>query len=74
MAAIEAVQLVGGPCDGERPQASSFPSSLREITVMDHAAGVEHVYAVTAERLAGDGGPERIVFRYARTAGFRATL
>lgn len=74
MAAIEAVQLVGGPCDGERPEASAFPASLLEITVVRHAEGVAHVYETTGDVLRAADGPARTVFRYARSAGYRATL
>jgi hypothetical protein len=74
MAQIEAVQLVGGPCDGQRPQASSYPPSLLQITVVEHADGVAHVYEATDEILTGAARAPRTVFRYARSAGYRSTL
>jgi hypothetical protein len=70
MAAIEAVQLRGGPCDGDRPNPipdSEFPDSLTAITVMDHAAWVGHVYGVTLESIVDETGVRRRVFDFERT-------
>jgi hypothetical protein len=70
MAAIEAVELRGGPCDGDRPEpldGTTFPDRLQAITVMDYTAYVGHVYAVTADTLIDDDGVARRVFAFERT-------
>ena len=69
MEAIDAVHLRGGPCDGERPEplpGTAFAPDLDAITVMDHAAGVGHVYELTSGRLTDDG-VRRHVLEYRRT-------
>jgi hypothetical protein len=70
MRAIDAVQLRGGPCDGDRPEppdGTGFPNDLSAITVMDHTARVGHVYGVTADTLVDDHGVRRTVFDFERT-------
>jgi hypothetical protein len=70
MAAIAAVQLRGGPCDGDRPEPlpdAEFPDSLTAITVMDHAAWVGHVYRVTTDSIMDDAGVRRRVLAFSRT-------
>jgi hypothetical protein len=70
MAAIEAVELRGGPCDGDRPRpldGTEFPDRLRAITVMDYGAYVGHVYSVTPDTLIDDEGVSRRVFAFERT-------
>jgi hypothetical protein len=71
MVTIGAVHLRGGPCDGQRPEplpGTAFPDNLDSITVMDHAAGVGHVYEVTDEHFTDDTGTHRTVL------SFRATV
>lgn len=71
MAPVDAVQLRGGPCDGERPEpasGTSFPDSLDRITVMDHSAGVGHAYLVTDDRFTDDDGIRRTAFDFRGTA------
>ena len=69
MVAIDAVQLRGGPCDGERPEPfdGMFPHTLSEITVMNHAAGVGYVYEITADKLTDEAGVTRTVLEFRRT-------
>ena len=69
MQSIQAVHLRGGPCDGERPEpipGTEFPVDLEAITVMDHAAGVGHVYEVTSDLRLDEGVPRRVL-AYRRT-------
>jgi hypothetical protein len=70
MAAIEAVELRGGPCDGDRPRpfdGTEFPDRLQAITVMDYTMYVGHVYAATPDTLVDDDGVSRRVFAFERT-------
>ncbi len=70
MEPIDAVYLRGGPCDGEGPEPlpdTTFPGDLDAITVMDHAAGVGHVYELAGERLNDDDGVWRTVLEFRRT-------
>jgi hypothetical protein len=69
MPVIEAVELRGGPCDGDRPQPfdGTFPDRLHAITVMDYATYVGHVYTVTPDTLVDDDGVSRRVFAFERT-------
>lgn len=69
MAAIDGVHLRGGPCDGQRPEPlpdTRFPDDLQAVTVMDHSAGVGHLYEVTGD-LVIDEGVRRVVLDYRRT-------
>jgi hypothetical protein len=68
METIDAVQLRGGPCDGQRPEplaGTTIPDGLEAITVMDHAAGVGHVYELTGNSLID--GTRRAILDYRRT-------
>jgi hypothetical protein len=67
---IDAVHLRGGPCDGQEPEplpGTTLPDHLHAITVMDHAAGVGHVYELTGSRLIDDNGLGRSVLGFRRT-------
>jgi len=66
---IVAVQLRGGPCDGERPEPFDgvFPDSLDAITVVDHARRLGHVYDVTNQVFTDDDGVARTVLDFRET-------
>lgn len=69
MPVIDGVHLRGGPCDGQRPEPlpdTTFPDDLQAITVMDHSAGVGHLYEVTGD-LVIDEGVRRVVLDHRRT-------